>query len=75
MMPRINYRDYDKDDVTKVFAGDIVFWSDPNGHASGNYEIVWTSDPPERQDAATKIRLWSDKGGEITVSLGSLRSR
>lgn len=72
-MPKIDYDMYDKDDISRILVGDTVYWKDPNGKESGNYEVTWMSDPVARQNAATKVTLFNDRLGERTVTIGSLR--
>lgn len=72
-MPKIDYDHYDKDDISKILVGDTVYWKDPFGAESGNYEVTWMSDPPARQNAGTKVSLFNDRFGEKTTTIGSLR--
>jgi len=72
-MPKIDFEHYDKDDISRILVGDTVYWKDPIGNESGNYEVMWMSDPPARQNASTKVNLFNDRLGERTVTIGSLR--
>lgn len=74
-MPTIDYTEYDEDDISKIMLGDIVFWKDPDGKSTGNYEVMWMSDSQARQSKSTKVKLWSDLHGEINVTVGSITSR
>jgi hypothetical protein len=74
-MPKIDFEKYDKDDVSKFLVGDTVYWKDPAGKDSGNYEIMWMSDPPARQSDSTRVRLWNDRLGEVSATVGAIKSR